>query len=1057
MDWDDEDNEENGSKPTQGIGSKRLPEVTQRFTVAKASRTGSPWGGAAARGSGSRRPATKQEEKRKQEGALRVRAEASSHARTAFASLESLGTAYQFLRDKQLEPGGCRGDIDEVFVRLVDILRQHQAHRSLAKQLEDAAKSAQDRAAELRGELRRTQQGIQNDVAACHERLGQQKIEAIQDLPCEVKQKIQNRDLKRSSVAKELRTVLCKLRSTLKTAPAGAGEKPLQKAQGDAVGKTKAKNGGGNGYEFASAASDDALLRATGEREKSLEEALKDSRERMSELNILRNNARPGSCSMGGLAPSCGPEEVSAALALYDDWVEKYVSNELGDKSDEAMAALKAALANSASVDSVLGLKGGSATDDSLRQAFVSAGEAIEAEYEQLRSDAFGFFPCSTLISCGRHLLETWQAESAAIKGLLQVYRLLEQDIVLNDECLDSSGKRSKDKDQTVLELRMARHEHKKALGDLSMLKTVMEEGDEKQKLGVLQLRKLPGNTTLEDLQRNVRVSLEHITDATFKLNGEIQAHFPEVVLFIGQGLPPDLAALWRPPQSLDDGFDHRKLVQTGPHPVWRVRQQGGAEFAIKEYRVAQASDLRTCLKEAAIIYRQRHPAIVEIIALFQGEDKNSFYLQMPWYQHGSLDKWVHGDQLPKWPKVRSVLLDALLGLAHLHDNGVIHSDVKPQNILIDSRERGCLADFDISIDTRVRTSAAHINANTTMRGTQGSWTAGFAAPELISSRQATRNTDIFAYGKTVHAIESRCEPEGEETGLGQTAALISALTSRDPESRLPAKDAMQAPFFAVLKDVSNRVTQTCAFCELNGDDAVYGADEGIQCSDGHFHCGSCLTRLTKDLLKVENQSQLAQREAQVMCFNFPCKCRAPGFHAGDLARHLPVEDLQALLKARIDVMNQQKASELEDQFQQRVNEELKRLLALDERGRKVLMARKHIEEEILQMRCPRRDCRRAFYDFEGCFAVSCRACPCKFCGWCLADCGDLNAHPHVARCSEKPPNAGHFFGSMQDFEDSHNKRCKRKVTEFLASLEPEARSGVERELAQQLQELGVM
>ena len=33
--------------------------------------------------------------------------------------------------------------------------------------------------------------------------------------------------------------------------------------------------------------------------------------------------------------------------------------------------------------------------------------------------------------------------------------------------------------------------------------------------------------------------------------------------------------------------------------------------------------------------------------------------------------------------------LDALLGLAHLHDNGVIHSDVKPQNILID-RERGC-------------------------------------------------------------------------------------------------------------------------------------------------------------------------------------------------------------------------------------------------------------------------------------------------------------------------------------------------------------------------------
>jgi len=209
-------------------------------------------------------------------------------------------------------------------------------------------------------------------------------------------------------------------------------------------------------------------------------------------------------------------------------------------------------------------------------------------------------------------------------------------------------------------------------------------------------------------------------------------------------------------------------------------------------------------------------------------------------------------------------------------------------------------------------------------------------------------------------------------------------------------------------------------------------------------------------LLKVENQTQLAQREAQVMCFKFPLECRAPGFHAGDLARHLPVEEFQALLKARIDVMNQQKASELEDQFQQRVNEEVKRLLDLDERGRKVLIARKHIEEEILQMRCPRRNCRRAFYDFEGCFALSCSACPCNFCGWCLEDCGN-DAHPHVARCSEKPPNADTFFGSEQDFKDSHNKRCKQKVTEYLASLEPEIRSAVKRDMAQRLRELGIM
>ena len=171
----------------------------------------------------------------------------------------------------------------------------------------------------------------------------------------------------------------------------------MDKAQGDAVGKTKGKKGGGNDDKCASASrSDDhyhTLLRATGEREKSLEKALTDSRERMSELNICRNSAGPGSCSMGALAPSCDPEEVSTALAFYDGWVKKYVSNELGDKSDEAMAALRAELTNSASVDSVLALKRGSTTDDSLKRAFGSAGEALQAEYEQLRSDALGVFP----------------------------------------------------------------------------------------------------------------------------------------------------------------------------------------------------------------------------------------------------------------------------------------------------------------------------------------------------------------------------------------------------------------------------------------------------------------------------------------------------------------------------------------------------------------------------------------------------------------------------------------------------------------------------------------
>ena len=49
------------------------------------------------------------------------------------------------------------------------------------------------------------------------------------------------------------------------------------------------------------------------------------------------------------------------------------------------------------------------------------------------------------------------------------------------------------------------------------------------------------------------------------------------------------------------------------------------------------------------------------------------------------------------------------------------------------------------------------------------------------------------------------------------------------------------------------------------------------------------------------------------------------------------------------------------------------------------MRARRHIEEDILQTRCPRPGCRQAFFDFDGCFAVKC--CRCGGCSACVCLC----------------------------------------------------------------------
>jgi serine/threonine protein kinase len=285
---------------------------------------------------------------------------------------------------------------------------------------------------------------------------------------------------------------------------------------------------------------------------------------------------------------------------------------------------------------------------------------------------------------------------------------------------------------------------------------------------------------------------------------GEIQQHFPEVILLVGKGLPSELAQLWRPSRSIGS-FDKKELVAKDTrHRIFRVRD-GETWFAIKEYHIEQAGDLRTCFKEAGIIYRHRHLNIVEIKALFlvTGDTGNTFfYMQMPWYTNRSVDKWVCGDQRPGWVKVRSVLLDALIGLAHLHESGILHGDVKPPNILVDDRERGRLADFDISIDTKERTSARAI-MTMTMRATALGMTIDFAAPELKTSNQATKHTDMFAYGKTVQCLQVHCEPGAQEAfhdnARGQTAALVKDLTLDDPKSRPAAKHVIErSPFFTI-------------------------------------------------------------------------------------------------------------------------------------------------------------------------------------------------------------------------------------------------------------------
>ena len=120
---------------------------------------------------------------------------------------------------------------------------------------------------------------------------------------------------------------------------------------------------------------------------------------------------------------------------------------------------------------------------------------------------------------------------------------------------------------------------------------------------------------------------------------------------------------------------------------------------------------------------------------------------------------------------------------------------------------------------------------------------------------------------------------------------------------------------------------------------------------------------------------------------------------------------------------------QLDAEYKEKLEAELEKMRALDERGRKLKMACKHIIDKILTLLCPNG---HAFVDFDGCFALKCSICPCHFCGWCLADCGG-DAHAHVRTCRHKPAGANDpYFGTQAQFEEAHREQQRIKVRSYL-------------------------
>jgi serine/threonine protein kinase/formylglycine-generating enzyme required for sulfatase activity len=205
---------------------------------------------------------------------------------------------------------------------------------------------------------------------------------------------------------------------------------------------------------------------------------------------------------------------------------------------------------------------------------------------------------------------------------------------------------------------------------------------------------------------------------------------------------------------------------------VYRARDNAiGRLVALKVMAPALAEQVELrerFLREARAAGNLQHPNIVVIHDL--GEHEGAPYIAMEYLVGQPLDKALAAKALTTSAKLEA-FAQICDGLHFAHENGVVHRDVKPANVILLAKGGAKLVDFGIA-----RTSDARLTKTGIVVGT-----VAYMAPEQLKGKPVDARSDVFSAGAMLYEMLSGKLPfEGETTA----ETMMKILQDEPPELR---------------------------------------------------------------------------------------------------------------------------------------------------------------------------------------------------------------------------------------------------------------------------------
>eukprot|EP01006_Ploeotia_vitrea_P051351 TRINITY_DN67550_c3_g4_i1.p1 TRINITY_DN67550_c3_g4~~TRINITY_DN67550_c3_g4_i1.p1 ORF type:complete len:736 (-),score=20.64 TRINITY_DN67550_c3_g4_i1:277-2424(-) len=194
-----------------------------------------------------------------------------------------------------------------------------------------------------------------------------------------------------------------------------------------------------------------------------------------------------------------------------------------------------------------------------------------------------------------------------------------------------------------------------------------------------------------------------------------------------------------------------KMLGSGGWGKVYRaMHQQNGQLIAVKQVHVKKGpsvtNELKNLDREITALRSLNHPKIVRYLGLEldEGPESTVINILMEFVAGGSIASLLVELQKPFSEKViQSYTHQILVGLKFLHDNEILHRDIKGANVLIDRRGNVKLSDFGAS--KRISDLVSKAEGSSNLKGT-----IKWMAPEVCTGSGGAKASDIWSLGCTV-------------------------------------------------------------------------------------------------------------------------------------------------------------------------------------------------------------------------------------------------------------------------------------------------------------------